>query len=178
MAVIVGLDADVLGLIAIQSPEVATDSLVAALNAKLGAGTYAAVNSGIIGTDTIKVDILYKPARVQCVGGVVLPTGKDLSNYTAPSGRPLLVQRFASTADNGGFWFVVNHFKSKGSCPASGDVDLGQGCFNTGRTRQATALNSFVDKLKAKGEQEVLVMGDFNSCPLEDPPKVLEAAGH
>jgi uncharacterized protein len=181
VAAIAGLDADVVGLMEIQNSDVATHDLVAALNARVGAGTYAAVNSGTFGTDAIKVDILYKPARVQRVGGVVLPTGADLTNYTAPSGRPPLAQRFSSTGNSGnggGFWFVVNHFKSKGSCPSSGDVDLGQGCFNTGRTQQATALNSFVDKLKAQGEQDVLMMGDFNSYLLEDPTKVLEAAGN
>ena len=178
VAALAGLDADVVGLMEIQNTDVATTNLVAALNAKVGAGTYAAVNSGAFGTDAIKVDILYKPARVQRVGGVVLPTGADLANYTAPSGRPPLAQRFSSVGNHGGFWFVVNHFKSKGGCPGSGDVDLGQGCFNTGRTRQAVALNSFVDKLKAQGEPDVLTMGDFNSYLLEDPTKMLESAGH
>ena len=178
VAAIAGLDADVVGLMEIQNTDVATQDLVTALNAKVGAGTYAAVNSGTFGTDAIKVDILYKPARVNRVGNVVLPTGADLANYTEPSGRPPLAQRFSAVGNNGGFWFVVNHFKSKGSCPATGDVDLGQGCFNVGRTQQATALNSFVDKLKAQGEQDVLMMGDFNSYLLEDPTKVLEAAGN
>jgi predicted extracellular nuclease len=178
VAAIAGLDADVVGLMEIQNTDVATQDLVTALNAKVGAGTYAAVNSGTFGTDAIKVDILYKPARVNRVGNAVLPTGADLTNYTEPSGRPPLAQRFSAVGNNGGFWFVVNHFKSKGSCPSTGDIDLGQGCFNLGRTQQATALNSFVDKLKAQGEQDVLMMGDFNSYLLEDPTKVLETAGH
>ena len=178
VAAIAVLDADVVGLMEIQNSAVATNDLVAALNLKVGAGTYAAVSSGTFGTDAIKVDILYKPARVNRVGNVVLPAGADLANYTAPSGRPPLAQRFASVGNNGGFWFVVNHFKSKGSCPNSGDVDSGQGCYNQGRTQQANALSSFVDKLKAQGEQDVLLMGDFNSYLLEDPTKVLEAAGN
>ncbi len=174
---IAGLDADVLGLMEIENNnDVATNDLLAALNTKLGAGTYAAVNSGTFGTDAIKVDILYKPAKVQRVGGTVLPTGTDLANYTTASGRPPLAQRFASVANGGNFWFVVNHFKSKGSCPASGDTELGQGCWNQARTAQAAALNSFVTKLQAQGESDVLLMGDFNSYLLEDPPKALEAA--
>jgi uncharacterized protein len=176
---IAGLNADVLGLEEIENNnDVATQSLVTALNAKLGAGTYAAVNSGKFGTDVIKVDMLYKPAKVKRIGGTVLPTGADLTNYTAASGRPPLAQRFASVANNGSFWFVVNHFKSKGSCPTTGDVDQGQGCWNIARTAQANALNSFVTKLQAGGEGDVLVMGDINSYLLEDPPKALEAAGY
>lgn len=178
VAAIAGLDADVIGLMEIQNTDVATDNLLAALNAKVGANTYAAVHSGVFGTDAIKVDILYKPAKVNRVGNPVLPTGTDLSDYTAASGRPPLAQRFSAVNGNGGFWFVVNHLKSKGSCPTTGDVDLGQGCFNVARTQQATALNSFVAKLKAQGESDVLMMGDFNSYLLEDPTKVLESSGH
>jgi uncharacterized protein len=176
---IAGINADVLGLMEIENNnDVATQNLLAALNAKMGAGTYAAINSGVVGTDAIKVDILYKPAKVQRIGASVLPTGADLANYTTASGRPPLAQRFAALDNSGSFWFVVNHFKSKGSCPAAGDIELGQGCWNSARTAQANALNSFVDKLKAQGETDVLMMGDFNSYLLEDPPKVLEAAGH
>jgi uncharacterized protein len=177
---IAGLNADVLGLEEIENnDDVATQSLVTALNAKLGAGTYAAVNSGKFGTDVIKVDMLYKPAKVKRIGGTVLPTGSDLANYTAASGRPPLAQRFASVANNGSFWFVVNHFKSKscGTPSTTTDPDVGQGCFNLARTAQANALNSFIAKLQAGGEADVLVMGDINSYLLEDPPKALEAAG-
>jgi predicted extracellular nuclease len=176
---IAGLDADVLGLMEIENNnDVATQNLVAALNAKMGAGTYAAVNSGTFGTDVIKVDILYKPAKFKRVGGVVLPTGADLTNYTAASGRPPLAQRFASVANDGGFWFVVNHFKSKGSCPTSGDIDAGQGCWNLARTAQAQALSSFTSKLQSQGETDVIVMGDINSYLNEDPTIVLETAGY
>jgi uncharacterized protein len=177
---IVGLNADVLGLMEIENNnDVATNNLVAALNAKMGAGTYEAVNSGLFGTDVIKVDILYKPSKVKRIGSTVLPTGDDLAQYTAASGRPPLAQRLALLDNNGSFWFVVNHFKSKRSCPSSGvDTDQGQGCWSAARTLQAVALNSFVTKLKAQGETDVLMMGDFNSYLLEDPPKALEAAGH
>jgi uncharacterized protein len=177
---IAGLNADVLGLMEIENNnDVATNNLVAALNAKMGEGTYAAIGSGLFGTDVIKVDILYKPSKVKRIGSIVLPTGDDLSQYTAASGRPPLAQRFAALDNNGSFWFVVNHFKSKGSCPSSGvDTDQGQGCWTAARTLQAGALNSFVTKLKAQGETDVLMMGDFNSYLLEDPPKALEAAGH
>ncbi|WPG38269.1 ExeM/NucH family extracellular endonuclease [Variovorax sp. EBFNA2] len=180
VAAIAGLDADVVGLMEIQNTDVATNDLLAALNAKVGAGTYAAVHSGVFGTDAIKVDILYKPAKVRRVGNAVLPTGTDLADYTAASGRPPLAQRFSAVDNNGGFWFVVNHFKSKGSCPSTGDIDLGQGCFNLARTQQAKALNSFVAKLKLMGtpEADVVMMGDFNSYLLEDPTKELEGAGN
>ena len=178
VAAIAGLDADVVGLMEIQNTDVATQNLVAALNAKLGANTYAAVNSGVFGTDAIKVDILYKPAKVRRVGGVVLPTGSDLADYTAASGRAPRAPPVAPAGHHGGVWVVGDPLKSQGRGPAPGDIDLGQGCFNLARVQQAKALDSFVAKLKLQGESDVLMMGDFNSYLLEDPTKQLEAAGH
>ena len=37
--------------------------IVPGLNALLGAGTYASINTGVIGTDAIKVGLIYKPAK-------------------------------------------------------------------------------------------------------------------
>jgi predicted extracellular nuclease len=34
---------------------------VAGLNAMLGAGTYAYIDTGVIGTDAIRVGLIYKP---------------------------------------------------------------------------------------------------------------------
>jgi uncharacterized protein len=177
-AALAAMDADVVGLIEIENNgDTAVTNLLDALNARVGAGTYAAVGAGRFGTDEIKVDIIYKPAKVKRIGNPVLPTGQILADYTAASGRPPLAQRFQTVANDGGFWFVVNHFKSKGSCPASGDVDQGQGCWNQARTVQAGALKDFAATLTAGGEADVLMMGDFNSYLEEDPVKSLEAGG-
>lgn len=177
------IDADVIGLMEIENnQDAAVNDLLAALNARMGAGTYAASGAGRIGTDEIKVDVLFKPARVKKVGQPVLPTGQVLLDYTAQSGRPPLAQRFETLpampgAAVSGFWFVVNHIKSKGSCPSSGDVDQGQGCWNSARTGQARALGDFVATLTATGETDVLMVGDFNAYLEEDPVKTLEARG-
>jgi uncharacterized protein len=174
------MDADIVGLIEIENNgDTAITDLVNALNAKVGAGTYAALMAGSVGGDQIKVDMIYKTARVQKVGDPALPTGADLVPFSGSnSNRPPLAQRFAAVAGGESFWFVINHFKSKGSCPTSGDTDQGQGCWNLLRTQQANALNGFVNTLRSGGEADVLMMGDFNSYLLEDPPKALEAAGH
>lgn len=177
---IAGLDADVLGLMEIENTAtVSLADLVAAVNAKMGANTYALVNSGTPGTDAIKVAVIYKPARVSVVGQPQVPTDPD---FAVDGGlRPPVAQRFAARANNGSFWFVVNHLKSKGSCPASAssvDRDDGQGCWNASRVRQATALNKWVAQLVAgSGEADVLMVGDFNAYLNEDPIRTIEAAG-
>lgn len=57
-------------------------------------------------------------------------------------------------ATDGGLRFsvVVNHFKSKGGCLASGDIDNGQGCWNEKRTRQADALLDYVNRLQKRAK--------------------------
>ena len=178
---IVAIDADVLGLTEIENNgNVAINDLVAAINTRIGTTTYAPLLAGNVGGDQIKVDAIYKPARVQKLGNPVLPTGADLLPFSGSnSNRPPLAQRFAALSNNGGFWFVINHFKSKGSCPTSGDIDAGQGCWNLLRTQQANALNGFVASLRtSSGENDVLMMGDFNSYLREDPVQALTAAGN
>ena len=177
VAALQAMDADVVGLIEVQNDSgAALADLLGALNAKLGGPVYTAVPSGITGTDEIRVAMIYKPASVRTLG---LPTvGTDPRFTEGGGGRPPLAQRFVSRANEGGFWFIVNHFKSKSSCPGSGDVDLGQGCWNQQRTRQAAALNEFAAGLVASsGEADVLMVGDFNAYPNEDPIVAIKAGG-
>ena len=64
-----GLDADVIGLNELENtPGVdplgdPTDGIVAGLNDILGAGTYDYINTGVIGTDAIRVGLIYRPGR-------------------------------------------------------------------------------------------------------------------
>ncbi|SHN26473.1 ExeM/NucH family extracellular endonuclease [Rhizobacter sp. OV335] len=177
---IVGLDADALGLMEIENNgTVALADLVGAVNAKLGANTYAWIDAGKPGTDAITVAMIYKPSRVTPLGNAVVPTDPD---FAVDGGlRPPVAQRFAAVDNHGGFWLVVNHLKSKGSCPASAadlDADKGQGCWNVSRFRQALALQKWVTGLTdASGETDVLMVGDFNSYLNEDPVKSLEGGG-
>lgn len=181
VATIVAMDADVLGLIEIENDGGRSlQALVDAVNARLGAPVYAIRNVGMPGTDQITTAVIHKPERVSAVGNLQIP---DDADFAVDGGlRVPVAQRFASTANGGGFWFVVNHFKSKGSCPTaagSADADLGQGCWNASRVRQAQALTRWVDGLtQASGERDVLMAGDFNAYLNEDPLNVLRAAGH
>jgi Ca2+-binding RTX toxin-like protein len=58
----------------------------------------------------------------------------------------------------------------------SGD---GQGASNADRVRQAASLAAFTDELRAStGDQDVILMGDFNAYTQEDPVEVLREAGY
>lgn len=186
------LDADVVGLMEIENsatlgetPDEATTSLVAALNAEAGAGTWAANPSSTElpagGMDVITNAIIYKPASVDRVGesralGTLSEPGQAFDNAREPLGQVF-------TPDGGGepFLFVVNHFKSKGSAgPNPGDADTGdgQGASNGSRVLQATALRDWVAALQTEtGVDSVVLGGDFNSYSMEDPLRVLYDAG-
>ncbi len=166
------LNADVLTLMEVQNNgDTALNDIVAALNEKAGAGTYAAVKTGKVGTDAIKVAIIYKP-------GKVVPIGAPMIDNNSINSRPTVAQTFRDLGTNGVFSVVANHLKSKGSCPTSGDTDQGQGCWNLKRVEQATQLLNFVTTIKQQsGDQDVILLGDFNAYGAEDPIKTLQNGG-
>lgn len=176
VAAIAAINADVVGLMEIENNgETAAQNLANALNAVMGAGTYASVGApaGGTGTDAIRVAMLYKPGRLAKVGNAV-------SDTQAVHNRPPLAQTFAA-ANGEKFSVVVNHFKSKGSCPSAGDSNAdqgdGQGCWNPQRVLQAQALRGFIAGLQASsGDADVLVIGDLNAYGKEDP--VLDLTDH
>lgn len=172
-----GLDADAVALVEMQNNgATAVANLVAGLNAKLGAGTYAAVpdpaSGGGTGTDAIKVAMIYKPGKLTRVGNAT-------SDASTVHNRPPMAQtfRFAGGAE---FTFIANHFKSKSCTDAAGaDLDQGdlQGCYNATRIAQAQALRTFVtQRQNATGNPDVVLAGDFNAYAKEDP--VIELTGN
>lgn len=167
-----GLDADIVTLMEVQNNgDVALNDLVTSLNTAYGTDTYLAVPTGTVGTDAIKVAIIYKPARVSLVGKFQVDTN-------AIHSRPPLAQTFQDKQGGGVLTVVANHFKSKGSCPKTGDVDTGEGCWNELRSQQAQALLGFVDRLKTlSNDQDVLLMGDFNAYGAEKPIQTIMAGG-
>ena len=176
---VLSLDADVVGLMEIENdgdgPDSAIQDLVNGLNAVAGEGTYELVpDPDIIGTDEIKVALIYKP-------GAVMPVGSSMSDADPIFDRPPVGQVFQANDNGAVFSVVVNHFKSKGSCPvdpADPNADHGQGCWNTKRVEQSQALLGFIDQLKvASVDSDVLVIGDLNSYGEEDPILALTAAG-
>ncbi|MBN7797146.1 ExeM/NucH family extracellular endonuclease [Parahaliea mediterranea] len=182
VAALAAMDADIVGLIEIENDngEAAAD-LVAALNAALGDERYAALETGTIGEDAIKVAFIYQPRSVQPRGDfAVLDTAVD-PDFLDSKNRPALAQTFI--AGNGGALTVaLNHFKSKGSdCDDLGDPDLGDGQGNCNRTRTDAAI-ALAKWLAAdptgQDAGNVLIIGDLNAYDREDPVAALVDAGY
>ncbi|MET7462849.1 ExeM/NucH family extracellular endonuclease [Nonomuraea sp. NPDC005501] len=170
VAALKGIDADAVALMEVENNgQSALQALVDAVNAEVGAGTYAALTHPYPGTDAIQVGILYKPAKLE-------PVGEPRASQDPVFSRPPLIQTFRRPGGGQPFTMVVNHLKSKGSCPAGDGPDAdqgdGQGCWNATRVKQAQALLQLVEDLP-----NPLVLGDLNSYGEEDPIDTLEAGG-
>ncbi|MGB3069454.1 MAG: ExeM/NucH family extracellular endonuclease [Ottowia sp.] len=195
VANLIGLNADVYGLMEIQNngfdaPTDATahngksaiKSLVDALNDAAGANTFAYVKQANTGTDAITVAILYKPAKVTPVGAAATP---DTGTYDAFVGttygnRVPVAQTFQSQADGEKFTVAVNHFKSKGSGTAlqGEDTGDGQGFSTLARERAAAHLLQWLGTHPTGDDDaDVLLLGDFNAYSAEKTVTDLLAGG-
>lgn len=180
------LDAHVVGLTEIQNPalggpDTALDDLVAGLDDAAGAGAYAAIHTGTIGTDAIKVALIYQPAVVMPVGAYKILDSSVDPTFLDTKNRPALAQTFEAKATGERFTVVVNHLKSKsGACNDVGDPNTGDGqseC-NLTRTRAAEALLDWLaTDPTASHDPDFLLVGDFNSYDHEDPISTLTTGG-
>lgn len=123
-----------------------------------------------LGQDEIRVGLIYKKDKVK-------PQGEPKADTTPIFDRPPLAQTF-STTRGVIFTVVVNHFKSKGSCPENGDIDEGEGCWNQKRVAQSTQLLKFIAQLKQQtGSPAVITLGDLNAYFNEAPLRILREGG-
>jgi predicted extracellular nuclease len=188
-----GLDADVIGIVEIENTpgvEPLAD-LAAGLNDRLGAGTYDYIVAGensVVGTDAIKVGLLYRAGDVTPVGDAAVLDSPEFLNpngyvnddgSSADKNRAAVAASFVDAASGEVFSVAVNHLKSKGStCGAPDDHPLAGSCNDT-RTKAAQILADWLDTdPTGVDDDDWLVIGDLNSYDQEDPIDVLAAAGY
>jgi len=174
-----GINADIFGLMEIENNATASlSSLVTAANAISGCGPFNFINTGIIGSDAIKVGLLYKTSTVTPAGSYKLLTTSVDSRFLDDKNRPALAQTFTQTVGGEKLTIAVNHLKSKGSaCTDVGDADNNDGQGNCNLTRKDAAM-ALVDWLHTdpnlSGDPDFLIIGDLNSYAKEDPIKAIE----
>jgi predicted extracellular nuclease len=176
------LDADVVGLMEMENTpgvEPAAD-LVDGLNAATAPGTYAFIDTGVIGTDAIRLGFLYQPGAVTPVGDFEVLDSSDDPRFDDTRSRPALAQTFQQVGTQERVTIAVNHLKSKGSACA-GDPDTGDGSGNCNETR-TLAAEALADWLAtdptASGDPDRLIIGDLNSYDHEEPVDALVDAGY
>ena len=178
------INADIVGLIEIENniKDTPVADLVAGLNGVLGAETYDYIKTGPIGTDAIKVALIFKPAMVTPVGDYAILDSTVDPRFLDDYNRPVLAQSFLDNSTGGVVTVAVNHLKSKGSdCNAIGDPDLGDGAGNCNLTR-TLAAQALVDWLAGNptgaGDGDSLIIGDLNSYDKEDPINAILEGGY
>jgi len=171
------IDADVVALMEIENNgPTALQSLVDALNARVGSAAWGLVDEpmGGSGTDAIRVAMIYRPTRVT-------PVGPARSDRDPVHNRPPLAQTFATHDGAARLTMIASHFKSRRCEGATGgELDQGdlQGCWSRRRVAQARALVRFAGALaRASGVEHTLLVGDFNAYAREDAPVLLAASG-
>lgn len=179
---IISLDADIIGLTELENDGYATGSavgdLVNSLNSAQSVYSYSFVNPGLsrLGNDAIAVGLIYRDTVIEA--GTAATTG---AGAFADKNRQPLAQTFQSASTGEKFIVAVNHFKSKGGKGIGGDADIGDGQGNWNATRTAAAKD-LIDWLAADptggGSSKVLILGDLNAYPQEDPLTALEKAGY
>ena len=181
LAAMSALDAHILGVVEVENDDGATmQDLVDGLN-EVGSGKYSFIDSGTIGTDAVKVGLIYQPKIVETEGDFMILDDAVDKRFFTKRGRPSLAQRFRHRATGDALTVVVNHFRSKGNpCDAFGDPDAndGQGNCNGIRNSAAAALVDWMSAESIAGlDPDVLILGDLNSYAKEDPIRTIEAGG-
>ncbi|MEL6351256.1 MAG: ExeM/NucH family extracellular endonuclease [Cyanobacteria bacterium J06627_28] len=197
------IDGDIVGLIELENEfggdqngdgQFAIDSLVTALNDRVGAGTYAFVsppgNSVDIG-DAISVGAIYKTSTVKLADETTVEVLRDSNLPSLGMSGPIfdgqstnrapLAATFEEIATGEKLTVAVNHFKSKGGNGSGDDADIGdgQGNFNGIRTRAAEALDKWLETDPTKsGDEDFLIIGDLNAYAKEEPITFLESNGY
>lgn len=175
------INADVVGLLEIENnPSASLEDLVDGLNALPGVGPYDYIDTGTIGTDAIKVALIYKTTTVTPTGNYAILDSTVDPDFIDTSNRPTLAQTFEETATGELFTVAVNHLKSKGSaCNSDPDTGDGQGNCNLTRTAAAEALVEWlIGDPTDSGDPDFLIIGDLNSYAMEDPITVLKTADY
>ena len=187
----IAMDADIFGLAELENDGYGSSSaiqdLVNKLNTIAGAGTYAFIDVdtltgqiNALGTDAIKVGIVYKPDNVTPIGTtsalntIAFVNGGD----SAPRNRVSLLQAFEDNDTGAEFLVNVNHLKSKGSACDIPDAGDGQGNCNEVRVNAVNELMAwFETNPTGIDDPDIIILGDLNSYAKEDPITTLEAGG-
>ncbi len=189
---IVGMDADVIGLVELENDGYGSDSaiqdLVNRLNTATAPGTYAFIDVdgrigqiNALGTDAIKGGLIYKPARVTPAGATAALNTDAFVNGgdSAARNRPALAQAFEQNSNGARFVISVNHLKSKGSACDTPDAGDGQGNCNAVRTNAANLLTAWLaSDPTGTGDPDALIVGDLNSYAKEDPITAIKNSGY
>lgn len=128
------------------------------------------------GNDKITVGIFYRTDQLKAIG-----PAQTLSGGVFERSRQPQAQLFRRLTNGETILIVINHLKSKGSCPDSGmnaNQNDGQGCWNALRRISAEEMSRWASETAAAaGTDDILILGDMNAYRHEDPINAIRSAG-
>jgi predicted extracellular nuclease len=138
-----------------------------------------AIETGPIGSDAIRVALIYRSGRIAARGAFAVLDARSHPDYDDRRNRPSLAQTFELRETGERFTVATTHLKSKSRpCPGDPDRGDGQGDCNATRTRAAGILADWlVSDPTGLGGGQALLVGDLNAYRREDPIRALSAAG-
>ncbi len=168
------MNAEVMGLQELQNnSKESIDSLVSALNDDAGYSKWSYIDTGILGTDAIKVGLIFQPETIQPQGDFAILDSNTLPGFADNHNRVVLAQTFKHLASDKLFSMATVHLKSKICREASGmdeNQNDGQSCYNATRKRAAEQISTWLNSDPTGQQAKIsLVVGDFNSYQKEDP---------
>ncbi len=169
VALLLAIDADLLALTELGNQEQSLVHLLTGLNERLTPEErYTFSQTEPPASSSLRAGLLYRASRVRSYGEAWFDTSPAFR-------RPPLFQSFET--DESRFTVAVVHFKSK-RCDAEPEVITSEGCGADTRHAEAVQLLEAARAARGAGLPEsLLLMGDFNSDPLEAPIQELERAG-
>jgi hypothetical protein len=170
VAALVPLDADILALTELENyGQESLEHLFSALDDELGdEDRYTWSQALPPPQNPLRAALAYRPRRVQ-------PRGEAWFDASPSFTRPPVFQAFESQGVR--FTVGVVHLKSK-RCGSEPLVLGPEGCGKDTRLEEANALlRSTESLLRGVAPERVLLIGDFNSDPLEAPMLALRGAG-
>ena len=180
-AAIKALNPDVLGVMELENdgfgPQSASEDFIQLAENETG-NSWAATRPAHdnTGDDAITVGMFYRTDRLKTIGPAQTLTGTEFTRSRQPQ-----AQLFQQLTDGGKVLVVVNHLKSKGSCPDSGENSNqkdGQGCWNPMRLASAKKMAAWAKNIAtAAGTDNILILGDMNAYRLEQPVSAIRDAG-
>ena len=179
VAALCRLEPDLIGLVEMENDDDATSGLIAAANAVAGCGPFDFVPTGPIGSDAIRVALVFKTTSAEAIGPPAILDRSVDPRFDDFRNRPVVAQTFRELATDRRFTLAVAHLKSKGStCAFLGDPDTGDGQGNCNRTRRnaaAALVHWLASDPTGSGDPDFLIVGDLNAHRFEDPIRAILA---
>lgn len=178
VSALLNIDADIYALTELQQGQTSLQTLSQGMNDASTPGKYAYVyDYDTVVSNYIKVGFIYRTDKVRpalVLGHPYAPGANWVINQMSELRREE-VQAFDEISTGERLVVCMNHFKSKSGGDSSNNY------YNANRVENAQYLIHFLENELHNNyynDADILILGDLNCATMEEPVRVLEAAGY